>query len=202
MCKSDRLKKVSIPVSFKSYYVNHKNNHLIYVCLFLSILIVGCISRVTEISPTETLNVKDIYFETIDQQERAKTSEGYKSKNPTMIVLAKKDEINLLENLVSNDSFSKIQSIDFNEYISIAVFQGVKPTDRYAVTIEKILRNGNNISILVSFHEPSPEISKHDTVTSPYHLIKIKKGDDLKGTFTLKLVVKNNEVVSIQKDIP
>lgn len=175
---------------------------LFLVIFFLIGISTGCSTKPIEIASTRTPINQEMLFETLDQKDRPGTTEGYKSANPSIILLTNENDNHLVENLVSENAFGLLQNIDYGKFLCIGVFQGVKPTNGYKVTIEKVVRKENSISIQATLLEPSSDTKKSDIITSPYHLIKIEKGDGLKGSFTINLVVENQEILSTNIEVP
>lgn len=199
MRKSNRPGKLS---SFRTCSPFHASDVIWVTFLLLPLLITGCVARRTELSPTITPVGAEIPFESIDQREWTGRSEKYQSKEIGMVILTGIDEVSAIKDFIHTDSFKTLQSLDFNHYFGLAVFQGYKPTNLYSITIEKVMRNGNIITVQVATVEPSPDMKKGDIITSPYHLIKINKGNDFKGRFTFVLVEKGQQIISMEKQLP
>jgi len=120
--------------------------------------------------PRET----ELPFETIEQYHR---SEGYDSPEPCLVLITSQQEIDRLESLVSRGALEQLAELDFQQYFAIAVFRGVRPTSGYDIIIERIARRGDKIVVYAQFWEPRLDQVILPEVTSPYHLIKVRRGD-------------------------
>jgi hypothetical protein len=57
----------------------------------------------------------------------------------------------------------------------VAVFQGEQRTGGYAVTVDRIERDGVNLVVRASFHSPPPGSLNIQVITSPAHLVSIER---------------------------
>jgi hypothetical protein len=176
--------------------------NIFHVLVLFCFLLNGCTSKTNSPPPNNTPINYELHFETIDQNEGPTTSQGYESEKPSVILIASETEVNLLSNLVSQNGMTTLKTINFNDYFCVTVFQGKKTTNGYKITVERVVRQGNTISVIANMFEPGSDTKKGDVNTSPYHLIKISKDHDLKGSFTFKLLIVNNEVFKLEKEIP
>jgi len=140
----------------------------------------------------------ELPFETIERQEIS----NYQNKEPGLVVITKQAEVNNLDDWVVQEVRSRLQTIDYNAYIVIAVFQGWKPTTRYGVQIKRIVRKENAISIHALFLEPKPGEPTGDLATSPYHLVRVQKIGTWGQTATFNLVVNDVIIASSSHYVP
>ena len=84
---------------------------------------------------------------------------------------------------------------NFNEYFLVVALQGSKPTDGYSINITNIIQDGKTLSIKVHLVNPLYGV---DVVTSPYHIIKVKKENMVEKGKTKFVFIddKNGEVLS------
>lgn len=113
----------------------------------------------------------DLSFETINKGIYS----GHNQKNNYVIVTNKDFED--LWNKVYYKTISKppLPQIDFNKYMIIAVFEGVKNTGGYDIQIFKINQNGGYLDILVKETSPGPSCFAVQAFTSPFHIVKVEK---------------------------
>ncbi len=64
-------------------------------------------------------------------------------------------------------------SVDFSKYVIIAVFQGLKHTGGYSVSITDVLNNGEKITVVVKEIIPGSSCMTTQVLTSPFHIIKV-----------------------------
>lgn len=132
----------------------------------------------TACQPSET----NLPFETIERADSAGTGEYHKDKEPDLAIIAKAADISVLGNMVSSDAQARLRDLDFDRYFAIAVFQGWRPslpTPRSGVEVQRITKEGSRITIYAQFYEPVEGYEQKTVVTSPYHLVKMRKGEDM-----------------------
>jgi len=97
-------------------------------------------------------------------------------------------DINIIKMIYFNDQIlPKVKSIDFTEYIALSVFQGTQGSSGYEVDIQAIALDGDRIHVYVYFKEPFIGEVVSEVVTSPLHLVKIRK-EGLDGVFVFELI--------------
>lgn len=69
----------------------------------------------------------------------------------------------------------KTPKIDFAKQMVLAVFMGEKRSGGYEIKISKISKTEGGIFVEVAEKEPSPESLRTMALTSPYHIVVIKK---------------------------
>ncbi len=166
---------------------NLKERGLSLLCLLIVLMLGAC-------QPKET----DLPFETIERQEIS----GYQDKKPGLVIIAKQTEVTSLDALVTREILLRLQTLDYDTYLVVGVFQGWKPTTRYGVQIERVTRRGNIVTIHALFREPQPGEPKGDEVTSPYHLVQVQKAETWGQTITFNLVVGDAIVTSLSHYVP
>jgi hypothetical protein len=81
-----------------------------------------------------------------------------------------------------------IPTPDFENYLAIAVFQGVKPTPGYRIHVENITRSYNTITVMVNMSEHLSGYSCAEMVTYPYCVIAVKKTEMVKRKENIKFI--------------
>lgn len=168
-------------------YRGHNRLFLCVLCIFVALTLSACQMKETELP-----------FETIEQQEIS----NYQNTEPGLVVITKQAEVNNLDDWVLQEVRSRLQTIDYNAYVVIAVFQGWKPTTRYGVQIERITRKGSIISIHALFLESKPGEPTGDLATSPYHLVRVQKTGTWGQQISFNLVVHGATVTSLSHYVP
>lgn len=154
-----------------------KNKSLfLFINIFLAIFLVVSTAVYFVInkslkSEERSNNNEELSFETINKGIYS----GHNQKNNYVIV--SRNDFENLWNKVYYKTVSKppLPEIDFNKYIVLAVFQGVKNTGGYDTQIFKISREEGYFDVLVRETSPSPECVTTQALTSPFHIIKVEK---------------------------
>ena len=160
----------------------HKPKGYSQYMLFLCILVT--LAGLSACQPKEV----DLPFETIERRDASGTGQVYKDKSPGLIVIATPEEAANLDALVTPEVQVQLQSLEYDAYFVIAVFQGRKPTTGY--------------DIQARFSEPKPDAEKAPEETSPYHLVQVQKTGTWGQSITFSLVVDNVVVASLSHHVP
>lgn len=171
------------------------NRYMLFLCT-LGILV--ALAGLSACQPKEI----GLPFETIEQRDASGTGQVYEDKPPDLIVVTTPEEVANLDALVTPEAQARLQSLNYDAYFVIAVFQGRKPTTGYEIQIERITRRGNIVAIHTRFQEPKPDEAKGDEVTSPYHLVRVQKTETWGQLITFNLVVGNVVVASLSHHVP
>ena len=83
---------------------------------------------------------------------------------------------NQLLSLTGNDS-SLSDDIDFSKEMAVAAFMGEKLTGGYSIEIIDVLKKKDHLEFLIKKEEPGPNDMVIQTITSPYHVIKLERFD-------------------------
>ncbi len=148
--------------------------------------------------PEET----NLSFETIEQKERADTGQFHEAREPKLMVVSRLEEVDSLNGLVTEEAKGKLQMLDYSQYFVLLVLQGWKPTTGYKVDVDRIIRLGNTVNIYAQFQEPKPGVKKASAITSPYHLMRVRKMGGWGQDITFNLLVDETIVSSISHVIP
>lgn len=136
----------------------------------------------------------ELSFETIEMAEIPGTGYEYPGKEPTIVIVSKRDDSTLLGDNVSKQSQSILDSVNFKDYFVLTVFQGIKGTTLYGVEIQHIFKRGNVITIYAHFTERGPSVGAGSIMTSPYHIVKIPR-QGLIGHMEFVLFADGEEII-------
>jgi hypothetical protein len=141
-------------------------------------------------------------FETIEQEEWGGTGQAYEAREPNLMVITRLEEIGELAEWVTGEARNHLQTLDYEAYFALIVFQGWKPTDSYGVQINCMTRQDDTVNVYTRFQEPGSGEGGSDTVTSPYHLIQVQKMGAWEQDITFNLVADEAEMSSFSYFIP
>jgi hypothetical protein len=149
---------------------------------------------------TPTVQGEELAFETIERAETPGTGGEYPGRDPRVVVIARVEEIDALKDTISIAAQNELRKLDFNSYFAIAVFQGLKNTNKYGVDIQRVIRNGNQIAVFAHFTERDPELEAADIITSPYHIVRVEK-DGFQGEFEFFLNVDGEVILKVSSTL-
>jgi hypothetical protein len=121
----------------------------------------------------------ELPFETIEQGDWAGhfSPLPYAIRETRLVLVTSREETAQLEDWVSPEAMDQLSQLDFARYFAIALFRGPQASSGYDTIIERVARRDGKVVVYAQFWEPSPYYSVLDTVTTPYHVIKVRKDD-------------------------
>ena len=137
----------------------------------LSIVIFGVIACMLIINGCSSSKGKKIQFDTVEIQDSTGTGQNYPGKDIHLVVIPSIDDVSDIDSWVSEGAQNELIELDYSKFFALAVFQGIKPTNRYSIEITKVTRTDNTINLETNVHNRDPNLEAADVVTSPYHLI-------------------------------
>ena len=108
-----------------------------------------------------------------------------------MFVVTSPDEIVVIDSYMPPQIRPEINNTDFGAYFIIAVFQGLKRSFNYEVTIERIVQSDNSIKVYVRFEEPGDLVNP--MMSSPYHVVRVEKPPEIDGKEVQFILVANGK---------
>jgi hypothetical protein len=136
---------------------------------------------VTLVIPTvETI---DLPFETVERDDWSKEP-VYEQR---LVLVTNQAELERLKNHISTEAMGHLSDLDYEKYFVIAVFRGGKPTTRYDVEIERVVKQDDKIVVYALLWEPAPYTGFSETETAPYQVVKVQRPVGLVNEFELLL---------------
>jgi hypothetical protein len=176
----------------------NKMRNLIFALLGLVVLAALAVAVAITLSGCQGKKEVELPFETIERADSPGGGEYYEDKDPRLVIIAKAAELDTLGNTVSSDAQTQLRNLDFDRCFAIAVFQGWRPTlptPRSGIEVQRLSKEGSTITIYAHVYEPVEGYEQKTIVTSPYHLVKTRKGEDMQGEFEFVLNVDGTNVV-------
>jgi len=161
---------------------------------FLWLTIVVMLVGMTACGPRET----ELLFESIEQRQTAGTGKLYESEKPGLMIIAQPEGLTQVNDLVTASARAQLEKMDFDTYFAVIAFLGWQPNSHEGVRIEHITRRAHEVSILARFGRPGGS----DVVTSPYHLVKVRKEDAWDEVIEFTLRVQGTVVASVSHTVP
>ena len=158
--------------------------------LLLAISLLGCSREVEKHPPQESLLVWD----QIADDWGAPSNYRYRGKEPRLVAVTDQASVSSLQGQLRPDHLEMVAKVDFSAYFVLVVYQGEKYTTGYSVKVTDIKRDMDTVLVYASFQRPSPGEVKGEIMTSPYCIVKVKKTEEFKGSFTFVLVANGEEV--------
>jgi hypothetical protein len=133
---------------------------LLTMALTLPLLYLACQPRESELP-----------FETIERRDTAGTGEIWEAREPGLMIMATSEDLVQIDSLFTRDVQAQLREVDFNACFAVTVFLGWQGSGHEGIDIERVVRRGDEVSVYVQVGGPRGT----DEVTSPYHLVKVRK---------------------------
>jgi hypothetical protein len=166
-----------------------RSRHLCY--LLVLCWLIGC-----RIVPIE------LAFETLEK--RAAT--GYENEEPGLIVVTASGETEAIDAFVSPQARIRLQQVDYDNNLVIAAFQGERPHSGFGIDVERVVRSGEAVTIVVTLDENPVGGPQLPEVMAPYHVVQIPKegvsGQMIEFRLVSRGIIINRVVASQSQWIP
>ncbi len=131
----------------------------VHACLLVCVIaLTGCIFQGDKLK-----------FETI-----AKGDSSYQGEDPLFFVATSYEDTLTFVTYIQHED--ELKAVDFNTYVVVCAFQGVKPKG-YDIQIQELIREERSIIFLTTFREPTFGEPISTEYASPFHLVKVKKSE-------------------------
>lgn len=157
----------------------------IFCLLFLVVILLGACT------PQE----EELPFETIEQ---ADYSRRYEDRETGLVIVTNVDEANQLDSWVSSLALEQLREINYERFFVVVAFLGWQPTGHEGIRIERIVRQGNTVSVYAQVGRPTGETEE----TSPYHLVRVQKVGRWGTSINFALVIEETTVASQSHYVP
>ena len=143
-------------------------------------------------------SAKDLPFETVSQYP-VSDYEG----EPALEVVLDRAGLESLPRLMARglDVDKALRETDFSTWFLLVAFQGIQMSGGHSIEVLDIGRSGERVEVRAKFI--SPESGATLGVTSPYHVVRVKKVDLGADRFTFVLIddLSGEEVAKVAYDL-
>lgn len=144
------------------------------------------ISTISTSAPTFTYTPKTEKTEIIGEPvpwdhiifyDSAKTNyEATKEEDkPRLSVITRQDEIISVEKWIRPEHLPLIRGVDYNDALVLVIFSGVRGQTDHGIEINQIVKNGNEVTLSVTFTTPAEGEAHGQIITSPYLILEIQR---------------------------
>ncbi len=143
-------------------------------------------------------------FETIAQGDGFYTGRSYGGEGPNLLIITELNEVDSpgLDVEFPPELADQLRHLDYNRFFAVLVLQGLKSTGGFSVTVQRISRENNQVTVQIQFIEPGPGAWITGAFTSPYHLIAVSKRGEWRQQIRFVLVTNSEEVAETSHFIP
>jgi hypothetical protein len=179
---------------------------IVPLCLLLALLgLIACRSNgaaptppAPDLFPGPTISGTPIPFKMVERSE----SGEYPNREPALLVISSPGGANPIRDFIRAETLAWLRSVDYDDFVAIAAFQGHKPTDKYAITIQRVSQRAEMVFVEADFTVPDPEREAADIETSPYHIVLVRRDDLGDQARTFHLVAGGNVVATASEMVP
>lgn len=94
---------------------------------------------------------------------------------PRLSVIANQEEITPIEKWIKPEHLPLIQNVDYHESLVLIIFSGYHGEYPQGIEINQIVKNGNEVTVSVSFTTPAEGEPRGQILTSPYLILEIQR---------------------------
>ena len=155
---------------------------------FLSLTILMILIGTTACQPEET----ELLFETIERRPYGSTGKLWRAQNPGFVTVATPDDLAQVNDFFTFDAHAQLQNLDFERHFAVVVFQGFQGSllgPPFGVEVQKIIKEGGTVKIHAHIYEHVGEVVRRPVQNSPYHLVQVRREEDMRGEIEFVLIV-------------
>lgn len=144
-------------------------------------------------------HLEELSFETIAQGDGFYAGRGYGGEEAALLVIASPEAVDKpgLDVQFPSELADQLRQLDYDRFFAILVLQGLKTTGGFSVTVQRISRENNQVTVQVQFIEPGPGTRITGAFTSPYHLVAASKQGKWGQQINFVLVADSGEVAVV-----
>ena len=140
-----------------------------WLIVLLTICCTGCTGP--------TLTSGGLPFSTIEQKSDPAYigQQQYFALEPGILVFYNEESALAQGDLFSEDARLELKRVNYRTHFVLAVFQGWKPSAGFGVEINQLVAENGGVVVGASFRLPENGAVAGGAVTSPYHLIRVRR---------------------------
>jgi hypothetical protein len=140
----------------------------------------------------------ELPFQTIERRQTAGTGEIWEPREPGLMIIASRDDLVKINDLFTKGAQTRLNDLDFETSFAIAAFLGWQPRGHEGLEIIRLTYKNDEVKVFARVGNPSTE----DAVTSPYHLIIVRKDTEWNRKISFTLYLNNIPALSLSHFIP
>ena len=138
----------------------------------------------------------ELPFEPMEQEEAAGKTRD--TEEPGLMIIATPEDLAQIDDLFTKDAEAQLREMDFDTYYAIASFLGRQGGSHEGIETERVVRRGDAVSVYVRIGRPG----MFEIVTSPYHLVKVRKEGNWDRSIDFGLYLEREYITSLAHFIP
>jgi hypothetical protein len=107
----------------------------------------------------------------------------WEGEEPKLIIIASEQDIQEARPFVTDEALAAIRKMDFTAQFAVLAFRGLQPNSHSGFRVDRVVRQGDEVLL---YAKPGT-LGPLPMVSSPYHLISVKKEGNWDGNFTFHL---------------
>jgi len=125
----------------------------------------------------------ELSFDMIEQENNLGIVTQWGGTEPELLIIASAQDIEEAKPFVTDEALAALQQLDYTTHFAVLTLRGLQTSSHEGFKVEQIGRQGNEIHLYAQPGANGPDA----VMTSPYHLIKVKKEGQWAGSFTFAL---------------
>jgi len=140
----------------------------------------------------------ELSFEAVERRDWPGSGREWEAREPGLMVIATSEDLAQIDDLFTEDAQAQLCEVDFNVYFAVAAFLGWQGSGHEGIWIEQVARRGEGVAVHVRVGKPGWT----SEVTSPYHLVKVRKEGDWNRNIRFTLYLDGTAATSLSHFIP
>jgi hypothetical protein len=135
----------------------------------------------------------------------ARSSSRWESYDPGLLIIANPQDLDQVENLITQDAMSQLRGLDWNRHFAVIAFQGLQPyllPEPFGIEVQEIDIRENVVTVHSRNLKPPGEVIQRAVQVSPYHLVKVRKEGNWGREFDFELRLDGRSSTSVSHFIP
>ncbi len=144
---------------------------------------------------------QDLPFDTIAQRGII----NYRKQQPALFVIAKAEDVDgLVASVLAEDPqlTKQLFALDYDGVFIILALHGYIGATGYSITVQRVTRQGDQVTVWAERVSPGPETRRSPLFTSPYHLVAVAKSGGWGKQMRFVLMDGDQPVAESQHFIP
>ncbi len=126
--------------------------------------------------------------------------EQYTALEPGLVVIASAEEAAAAELWFGQQARRELRGLNYDRFLALAAFQGWQIAGGYGAYIDRVTVAGDVVTVHATFTAPAGDGG--GGVTSPYHLVRVRKPGNWPAAPQYQLLVNGEVVASVPTPAP
>ncbi|MCX6049624.1 MAG: protease complex subunit PrcB family protein [Chloroflexi bacterium] len=118
----------------------------------------------------------NVPFETIAHDQWG-VDKNLSNREPRLFLLSTQGDLAQVKDLIDQKVMNQLEQVDFQQYVIVALFRGMKPSSNYQTMITRMTKKNDELMIYAALYEPNTAYGSATALTSPYHIVRVARNN-------------------------